>query len=443
MRSPPATSFFSRTFESILGSAARCLAWVFVGFALAVGLMSCGGGGGEGGVSGGGTGGGSPGPVSSAVPAISFGPVVGLGSIFVGGFEFDDAPGKVTAQDGFPIRVGDLGVGVQVSVLNERSSQTLDVAGNNTVSGIEIKRLFMGVLQKNGKDLNSALVNGQLVYFDRRTVKLGAPSVFDLQGKLVQIAGYLEPTLNQIIATRIEPASAEQIAQNQIYITARVQSVDEVSASVSVGFATVSLAALQPAETIQVNDVIRVQGSLNSGPSSTVTAAKLIKIRPIAGFGGSTFRGIVNSRPTPDAPNTPLIVDGYDVQIPDSLLASLINVRRGSLVEVTGTLDGTVFKNARLAVIDNPKVTLPGEKPVNDPPPPNVDGAPAQDYRISSSPVQSVNADGSFVVRGVRVVPDTTSPRPVPKVVVGQIVSLAGEALADADGFYIFARLEF
>ena len=421
---------------------ARSLAWVLAGFALAFGLMSCGGGGGEGGVSGGGTGGGSPGPLANSAPANSFGSVVGLGSIFVGAYEFDDAVVKVTAQDGLPVTAADLGLGVQVSVLNEKTSQTLSLNANNPTGSIQIRRQFLGVLKANGADSKIGFLNGQVVYFDRRTAVVGTATIAGLRDTLVQVAGYLEPTLNQVVVTRIEPASQAQIAQDQIYIAARVQSIDAASASVSVGFATVSLAAIQPAQAVQVNDIIRVQGKLSSGSAPNLVAAKLTKITPLAGVGGSTFRGIVYSRPTAAAPNTPLIVDGYEVQLPSSLIASLVDLRRGSLVEVRGTLDNTVLKNASLVIIGSPKTTLPDEELVVDQPIINPNGRPQGDYLIFKSPVQSVNADGSFVVRGVRVVLFNPRPgSPGPSVQVGEIISLAGEAATDAAGFYIFAQL--
>ena len=150
-----------RSFSTFVSNSARHFTWVFAGFALALGLMSCGGGGGEGGVSGGGTGGGTPGPISVSAPAISFGAIGGLGSIFINAFEFDDALNLVTSQDGFPVSASDLGMGVQVSVLNEKTSQTLNLTANNRTGGIQIKRLFLGVLQENGADIKKGLVNGQ------------------------------------------------------------------------------------------------------------------------------------------------------------------------------------------------------------------------------------------------------------------------------------------
>lgn len=440
MRFHFSTSRIVLSLQALLRASVGAIPAVIVGVALAFGLTSCGGGGD--GVSGGGTGGGGPRPGITFSPAFSFGSVSGLGSIFVGKYEFDDAVGKVTAQDGLPVSASDLGLGVQVTVLNEKTSQTLDSNANNPTGSIQIKRLFMGILRASGPDLEIGLVNGQVVYFDRRTAVVGAAKASDFIGTLVQVAGYLEPTLNQVTVTRIERASAAQIAQNQIYITARVQSVDAASASASVGFATVSLAALQPAQTVEVNDVIRVQGSFSATSTSTLIAAKLNKIRPVPGLGGSTFRGIVNTRPTPAAPTTPLTVDGYEVQLLQSEIAVLPDVRVGALVEVQGTLDGTILKSARLVVVAGPKVLLAGEDPGPDPPIVGPRDAPKPDYVISKSPVQSVNADGSFVVRGIRVVPFIKPGSPAPQpFTVGQVISIAGEARSDASGFYVLAAV--
>jgi hypothetical protein len=403
---------------------------------LAVGLASCGGG-----VSGGGTGGGSTTPLTGAGPANNFGAVSGLGSIFVGHYEFDDALDKVNAQDGLPVSVGDLGLGVQVSVLNETVSQALTLNANNPTRSIQIKRMFMGILKLNPNGPKTLLLNGQEVFLDRRTLVVGAGDSTELLGTMVQIAGYLEPTLNYILATRIEPASAAQIAQNQIYLSARVQSLDAASSSVSVGFATVSLASLQAVEPLQVNDFIRVQGTLNS-KSTIITAMKLTKLKPAAGEGDLTFRGIVHSRPTDANPDVALVVDGYEVQLTDDARAVLPELRRGSLVQVSGRLENLLVKDASVTIIDNPQVTLPGEttatwKEVDT----GKNGSARPDFRIYKSPVQTVNADGSFIVRGLRVrlvVPDGA---PAPSIRAGQIVSITGEASADIDGFYIRGNL--
>jgi Domain of unknown function (DUF5666) len=404
---------------------------------LALGLASCGGG-----VSGGGTGGGSTTPLTGAGPANNFGAVSGLGSIFVGDYEFDDALDKVSAQDGLPVSVGDLGLGVQVSVLNETVSQALTLNANNPTRSIQIKRMFMGVLALSPSGSDTLTINGQEVFLDRRTVVVGTGDTTALLGTMVQIAGYLEPTLNYILATRIEPASAAQIAQNQIYLSARVQSLDAASAIVSVGFATVSLASLQAVEPLQVNDFIRVQGTLNSKLTKIITAIKLTKLKPAAGEGDLTFRGIVHSRPTDANPDVALVVDGYEVQLADDARTVLPDLRRGSLVQVSGRLENLLVKDASVTIIDNPQVTLPGEttatwEEVNT----GKNGSSRPDFRIYKSPVQTVNADGSFIVRGLRVrlvVPDGA---PAPIITAGQIVSITGEASADIDGFYIRGNL--
>jgi hypothetical protein len=415
---------------------AALMVWLAV-VVLALGLVSCGGG-----VSGGGTGGGgSTTPLTGAGPANNFGAVSGLGSIFVGDYEFDDALDKVTAQDGLPVSEGDLGLGVQVSVLSATASQALALNANNPTRSIQIKRMFMGILTPSSSDSNQLMLNGQAVFLDRRTVVLGATNTDELLDTMVQIAGYLEPTLNYIVATRIEPASAQQIAQNQIYLSARVQSVDVGGSSVSVGFATVSLASLKVDEPLQVNDIIRVQGTLGGKSGGDVTAVKLTKLKPVAGEGELTYRGTVNTRPTDTNPDTALVVDGYEVQLTEAARDKLRNVRRGSVVQIHGQQVGLVIKEATLTMLSNPQVTLPGEDVATWSEPANRGAAPRPDYRIYKSPVQIVNEDGSFVVRGLRVrlvVPDGV---PVPVVMVGQIISVTGQIATDTDGLYIRGKL--
>jgi hypothetical protein len=412
------------------------MAWLAL-VVLAVGLASCGGG-----VSGGGTGGGSTTPLVGAGPANNFGAVSGLGSIFVGNYEFDDALDKVSAQDGLPVNEGDLGLGVQVSVLNDTVSQSLSLNANNPTRSIQIKRMFMGVLERNPNGPKALTLNGQEVFLDRRTLVVGADASTELLGSMVQVSGYLEPTLNYVLATRIEPASAAQIAQNQIYLSARVQSVDAASSSVSVGFATVSLASLQASEPLQVNDFIRVQGIVGNTSTNIITAMKLTKLKPTAGEGDLTFRGMVHARPTDAHPDVALVVDGYEVQLSENAPVVLHDLRRGSLVQVSGRLENLVVKNAAVTIIDNPQVTLPGETTATwTEEITGKNGNPLPDFRIYKSPVQTVNEDGSFVVRGLRVRLVVPNGVPAPTITVGQIVSITGQAATDFAGFYIRGNL--
>jgi hypothetical protein len=409
---------------------------LLTGLVLSISLTSCGGG-----VSGGGTGGGGPkGPLDAASLASSFGSVNGLGSIFVGLYEFDDAIAKVTAQDGFPVTANDLAMGVQVSVANQITSQSLALNANNATSSILIKRMFMGVLRANPGNSESALLNGQQLFFDRRTAVAGALSPLGLVDTWVQVSGYLEPTLNTVVITRIEPATAAQITQNQIYLTARVLSVGAANATASVGFATLSLVNISPAVTIKANDVVRVQGTFEAASTTVVSAARVTQLKPESGEGGSTFRGIVSSRPTAASPSTPLVVDGYTIELPVNTIPA--DVRRGSVLEVRGLLTGTTLTSVSYTVVSNPKITLPGEDPIEDVPSGNPNGVPLPDYLIYKSPVQSVNADGSFVVRGLRVIPFVIPGQSAPVVVVGQVISIAGEARSDALGFYISASFD-
>lgn len=429
-----------RLLRRLIWPMALAPASLLAGMALAFSLVSCGGG--ADGVSGGGTGGGSPSRLPGSNPASSFGPVTGLGSIFVGSYEFDDALQKVTAQDELPVRAGDLGLGVHVSVLNDVGSQSLSLNAENPTSGIQIKRMFLGKLETDGSNAERLLLNGQTVFTDRRTVLVGTSQKQTLIGSMVLVSGYLEPTFNHVIATRIEPASPDQLAQRQIYLSARVQTVDLTRSIASVGFASISMADIQMTEPVRVGDFIRVQGSFvdPSAAAPVVMAAKLAKLKVAAGNGNLTFRGIVYSRPSNALPAAPLVIDGYEIQLaaPDQELFTYM--RQGSVVEVSGQIENVRVINAKVRVIANPRVTLPGEEEALALPATGrqVD-APEPDYLIYQSPVQSVNSDGTFVVRGLRVRLFAPLGIPVPTVAVGQIVSVEGEAKFDASGLYISA----
>ncbi len=408
------------------GSTRSFTAWLMIS-TLALVLASCGG---AGGVSGGGTGGGIP---------VSTGPINGFASIIVAGYEFDEPISLTTSQDGLPVVPSDLGLGVHVSILG--ATQTLDTSALNKVGSIEIRRWFMGnLVAEQNSDSRTGVrlsINGQRILTDRRTIVVDAVSAQAFAGKKVQVAGYLEPVRNDIIATRIELAKPELAATQKAYITGRVESVSAVSQTASLGFATIDFANVASEEALQAGEIIRFEANTAGSVNTAFKATKLTKITPSLGAGDVTLRGVVLSRPSEASPNTALIVDGYVVQLAATQIAqNLADIRRGSVVEVTGRLNQTTtVQNAQVRIIGYPVDTLPGEQSVQEPPPPN--NGVVDDYIIRGGIVESVNTvSNSFVLRGVRIQMPNGVPLPA-EVYVGSKISIAGQVKQDEAGFYL------
>jgi hypothetical protein len=389
-------------------------------------LVSCGGGGG---VSGGGTGG------SSLTSSMSSGVISGLGSIYVGGFEFTDELSSVTSQDGQVVKPQDLGLGVHVSV--RAKSDRLQSSTENQAERIQIQRWFMGMLEVQRTSASSAgvlRVNGQRVLTDRRTIVVGAASATAFEGRKVHVSGYLEPTNNDIVATRIELTS-ETLAKNSlVFLTARVQSIDAVVGMASLGFATVSF-SLSTNEALSVGNVIRIEAEPSSAMARRFSALKIEKIVPTSGTSDLALRGVVQSRPSAASPNSPLMVDGYTIDLTSADFATLSQVRKGSVIEVKGRLEELTIKNASVRIVANPIETVLGEEPlVNAVEPSDFD------YFIDQAIVQSVNVpDNSFVIRDTRI--RIVGGRLPPEIYAGARVSLAGVVKQDANGFYLDAAV--
>ncbi len=399
---------------------------VLLCLATAAVVVACGGGGG---VSGGGTGGAIP--VSSS----SIGPINGLGSIIVAGTEFEDPISLTQAEDGAKPTSSDLTLGVQVSVTGV--TQTLQASAINPVQSIVIQRRFMGILSASAADGTVRLsINGQRILTDRRSIVVGKAGAQEFAGQKVLVSGYLEPSRNDIIATRIELAPAGTPA-DRVYVTARVQSVDADAQLTSLGFTTVSYArATGAGNAIQVGDVIRFEGTAVSGSTTGVIASRWSNVGIGAAQGDITLRGVVASRPTAASPNTPLVVDGLTVPISPAALAALTDLRRGSTVEVKGRLDQTSVLNASVRIIGYPIDPLPGEEFVQEPAP--IPGAlPFDDYVLKGGVVESVDKlSNSYVIRGIRIQMPAGAALP-PDVYVGSVISIAGQVRQDPTGFYL------
>jgi hypothetical protein len=327
-------------------------------------LSSCGGG-----VGSGGTG--------------SFGsaPVSGLGSVFVGGIEFDDSHATVLDDDGMALTA---------STPPVRLGMTVDVQGGDVVQGpngpsasastIQLARLAVGPVTSSDIAGHTLTVLGQVL-------QINGSTVFDaaIQGGLAglrpgdSVSVYaLADALGEPVATRIEPASPSAPSRLRGFAA----NVNTQARRLAIGSAQLdySAAANTPADLATGRFVhVKISGAT---PSGVLQVGAFLPATRAPGEATQAVGEGVVAAPIPGVSFRlgALIVDvhGAIISPPGSVLSA------GEQVQVQGRLqDGTL-------VADTVTVTAP-------------EASGKRSYQLVGAPSALDATAQTFVVRGVGV----------------------------------------
>lgn len=241
--------------QPILGIGTRACSRVLgVSLAAVLILTACGGGGNDA----------SPSNSTSAT-LVSEGVISGFGSVIVNGVRFDDSKAKVEDEDeeeNSERSKDDLRLGMVVSVSGSSAGTT------GTASVISFGSKLKGPVQSidsvtvtsattattTGTNTTSTTASGShtLVILGQ-TVLIGAWTVFDpislpngfasiAAGNVLEVHGHLSPSLNRIVATRIN----KENNANAYKITGNVSSLNAASKSFKIGTEMFSYASIEP-----------------------------------------------------------------------------------------------------------------------------------------------------------------------------------------------------
>jgi hypothetical protein len=200
-------------------------------------LSGCGGGGDGAGI-------GSIASVGSGgTGSFSSGAITGFGSIIVNGVRFDDSQARITDDDGVVHNPDDLKLGMVVSIT--ASTITTGVSGSSaTATSITFGSELRGPITS---------ISGQALVVLGQTVQVGADTVFDdgiigglaglLVGQIIEVHGFIDPSTNQILATRIERDATAATLKLQ----GQVQSLDTTAKTFTIGSLTISFAGIAAA----------------------------------------------------------------------------------------------------------------------------------------------------------------------------------------------------
>jgi hypothetical protein len=196
-------------------------------------LSGCGGGGGGGtaAVSSGGTG------------SFSSGAITGFGSIIVNGVRFDDSKASIADDDGAAHSSADLKLGMVVIITG--SNITTGANGSTaTATTITFGSELRGPIDSLASQ--SMVVLGQ-------TVQIKTSTVFDegitgglsglAVGQIVEVHGFIDPSTNQVIATRVE----REASASSFKLEGPVQALSSTAKTFAIGTLTISYAGIAAA----------------------------------------------------------------------------------------------------------------------------------------------------------------------------------------------------
>jgi hypothetical protein len=337
-------------------------------------LSGCGGGGDAGGIA-------SVASVGSGgTGSFSSGAITGFGSIIVNGVRFDDSQARITDDDGVVHNEGDLKLGMVVSIT--ASSVTTGVNGSSaTATSITFGSELRGPITS---------ISGQTLVVLGQTVQVGADTVFDdgiigglaglLVGQIIEVHGFVDPSTNQILATRIERDATAATLKLQ----GQVQALNTTAKTFTIGAVTISYAGIAAgALPSNLANGLVVQVVLAPSPATGTRTA--LSVRSVAQQVDDHAQAELEGTVTAFTSVTSFSVNGVAV---DASKATFPNgntgLKLGARVEVEGsTVNGVLVAS---------EVKVENEAEVEN-----------QEFEIHGT-VTNLNATGkTFVIRGVTV----------------------------------------
>jgi Domain of unknown function (DUF5666) len=338
--------------QPILGISTRSCSRV-LGASLAAALMltACGGGGNDTAPSNG-----------ASAELVSEGVISGFGSVIVNGVRFDDSKARVEDEDeeeNSARSKDDLRLGMVVSVSGSSAGTT------GTASVISFGSKLKGPVQSiDGVTVSSGTstatttgtMTGTTTAADSHTlvilgqqVQIGAWTVFDpislpngfasiAAGDVLEVHGHLSPTLNRIVATRIN----KENNANAYKITGNVSSLNATSKSFKIGTEMFSYASIEPKELrVTLADGLTVKVRLATVQATTGTWTTT-RIKPAKKAMPDRIRAEIEGLITAFTSATSFSVNGLVVDATNAVFPKgTASLALGARVEVKGTvMDG-------------------------------------------------------------------------------------------------------
>ncbi len=301
--------------------------------AVALAVVGCGGG-------GGGSSSGTVAPTSS----VYSGPITGFGSVIVNGVRFDTVGANTVDDDGNPVRLEDLRLGMMVTVGGDAD----DATSRGTATQLSLTHGTEGLITSINTGAGTLVLLGQTVTTNASTIYEGVATLADLVvGDPIEVYGVLQSD-NTLLATLIEKKSGLL----GVRLVGRMSALDTTAKTFVVGGLTVDYNTAGVTGTL--GDGKRVKVKASAGPVAGVLTATSVKVNEGAANGENVaansylkLRGIADTLPV----NGLLTVSGTPVDVSSATGKSLIT-SVGQFIKVKGIWDGSVLKATKVETGD-------------------------------------------------------------------------------------------
>lgn len=319
---------------------------------------------------------------SGGTGSFSTGVITGFGSIIVNGIRFDDSLATIKDDDGTLHTSADLKLGMIVSIT--ASPVTTTPAGSTAkASTITFASALRGAIES---------IVGQSIVVLGQTVQVTPTTVFDdsvvggiaglAVGQIVEVHGFVDPTSNQIVATRIErQASANAPVVNKLQ--GEVQSLNTTARTFAIGSVAISYAGIAASALPSLANGVVVTVELAPSPATGTRTA--LTVRAVAVKVEDNEQTQLNGSVSAFTSTSNFSVNGVAV---DASKASFPNgstgLKLGAHVEVQGTSSNGVL------VASSVKVDAQNE-------------GSNQQFELHGAVTNLDAVKKTFVVRGVKV----------------------------------------
>ena len=282
----------------------------------------------------------------SPMSTVYSGPISGFGSVIVNGMRFETVGASLSDDDGSPVRLQDLALGMSVNI----DGTVDDNTGRGRAKSLSLVHGNTGAITSIDRSSQTITVMGLTIKTNTATAYKNVASFSALAvGDAVEVYGTLQSD-NTVLATLIEKETGTYTNR----AVGRVSNLDTNAKTFKIGSLVVNYGTATVIGTLAEGRQIRVTAT--QGPVNNVLIANSIKVTDGAAYGSSvasgTFlkiKGVAEAAPI----NGLLTVSGTRVNVAQATYEGGTSIVAGALLEIKGTWDGTVLQASKVELERN------------------------------------------------------------------------------------------
>ena len=307
-------------------------------FGATLALAACGGGGGDQ-VN-------TPPVQPSPMSTVYSGPISGFGSVIVNGMRFETVGASLSDDDGSPVRLQDLALGMSVNI----DGTVDDNTGRGRAKSLSLVHGNTGAITSIDRSSQTITVMGLTIKTNTATAYKNVASFSALAvGDAVEVYGTLQSD-NTVLATLIEKETGTYTNR----AVGRVSNLDTNAKTFKLGSLVVNYGTATVIGTLAEGR--QIKDTATQGPVNNVLIANSIKVTDGAAYGSSVasgtclkIKGVAEAAPI----NGLLTVSGTRVNVAQATYEGGTSIVAGALLEIKGTWDGTVLQASKVELERN------------------------------------------------------------------------------------------